>query len=141
MMTMEHATPQKSWWGRNWKWLVPVGCLLPILACAAIFASIIFGVMAALKGEVYERSLELVQNDPEARQALGTPIVAGSSISGSINTSNGTGTTDITYPVSGPNGLGEVRAAGTLSGGTWTLNSAVLSVDSTGEQIDLLAPE
>ena len=25
--------PRRSWWSRNWKWALPVGCLLPVLLC------------------------------------------------------------------------------------------------------------
>jgi len=27
---MEQSPPQRSWWSRNWKWALPVGCVLPI---------------------------------------------------------------------------------------------------------------
>jgi hypothetical protein len=40
--------PQPNWLGRNWKWVVPVGCLLPVLlvgGCALMVFFFAAGVM------------------------------------------------------------------------------------------------
>ena len=139
---MEHAAPRPSWWSRNWKWFLPVGCLLPMLICGGIIAAIVFGVMGALKSaEPYVKSIEMVQNDPAAQAALGSPINAGFTISGEISVSNGDGDCDISYPVTGPNGTGTVAVEATRVAGVWSYDLVTLTIDATGEQIDLLAPE
>ena len=45
----DQAMPQKSWFGRNWKWVVPVGCLTPILVCGGFF-TLIFGAVFGMLG-------------------------------------------------------------------------------------------
>ena len=40
--------PRPNWFGRNWKWVVPVGCLLPVLlagGCALMVFSFATGLM------------------------------------------------------------------------------------------------
>src|SRR4051794_33678843 len=113
--------PKRSWWGRNWKWVVPVGCLLPLLSCGGGIIAIFFGVTGIIKSsEPYKHALALAQSNPAVVAALGTPITAGKFSGGTYNVSNGSGSANFVIPISGPKGSGAIYVVATRSGGKWT---------------------
>lgn len=66
---------QKSWWKRNWKWLVPVIGII-LISMATFFSSGMDGVATDLiqayaDTELYENALEKVKSDPRAIELLG----------------------------------------------------------------------
>ncbi|MGV8815798.1 MAG: cytochrome c oxidase assembly factor Coa1 family protein [Gelidibacter sp.] len=66
---------QKSWWKRNWKWLVPVGGI--ILISLGIFINSGMGgiitdfAQSYSDTELYENALLKVNNDPKINKLLG----------------------------------------------------------------------
>jgi hypothetical protein len=56
---------------------------------------------------------------------------------GSIETNNDDGEVDIYYTATGPNGVAEMRVAGTKLNGEWTYREMTATVD--GQTIDLQA--
>ena len=91
---MTNETPE-TWWGRNWKWVVPAGCLVPVL-----FVLLIAGAAFSLMkhSAAYANALDTARADCAVRQALGTPIEAGWLVSGSVS-------------VNGPSGHAELQQA------------------------------
>jgi hypothetical protein len=144
-MTVDYTRPpqqpgqlQPSWWTRNWKWVVPVGCL-GIVALGLIFVAAIIGVVfgAMKSSDVYRQALQRARNSPEVQSALGTPIEPGWFMSGNINVKNTTGDADITFPISGPKGKANVHAVATKESGRWNYSTLVVQVEG-GSTIDLL---
>lgn len=43
------ALPPPNWFGRNWKWVVPVGCLVPVLFLVGCVLAIFFFAISVLK--------------------------------------------------------------------------------------------
>ena len=83
---------RRSWWGRNWKWVVPAGCLVPVVICGGFVALLITVVFGAIKSSgAYTESLALVKQHPVAQQLLGDPIEPGFIVTGSINVSGPSG--------------------------------------------------
>src|ERR1044071_8924922 len=100
---------QKGCLGRNWKWMLPVGCLGLILVAVAVGAGIFFFAMSALKSsDVYKGALERTRSNPEARVALGEPIKDGWLVQGNVNFSGGSGTANLQIPVSRPQKSGGI---------------------------------
>ena len=137
--------PAPGWWSRNWKWFVPTGCclgsLLGLVLAVAVFGFSIFaiftGVSAALKGsEPYKVAVARAKADPKVATSLGNPLDEGFPM-GSVNTNNGAGDVDLKIPLSGPKGKGTIYVVGTKSGGIWTYSKMSLTVDGSGETIDL----
>ncbi|MEM6393926.1 MAG: cytochrome c oxidase assembly factor Coa1 family protein [Planctomycetota bacterium] len=132
------AQPRKSWFGRNWKWLVPLIVLSPILVCGGVITLLVVSVFGMLKGsQPYEDVLVAAQNNPALVAQLGEPIEAGMGISGSINYMNDDGDADLSYDVSGPNGSATLRVVGTKTNGVWSYTVMTASVEG-GSTIDLL---
>jgi len=136
------ATPQpppQGWWSRNWKWFVPTGCCLtPLVLGCAIAAFVIVVVFGALKQtDVYQTAVTRAKSNSQVMAALGQPISEGWFLSGNTNVNGGSGTADLTIPISGPKGKGTIYAVATKSAGEWNYSKLVVKIDRSGETIDL----
>jgi hypothetical protein len=134
--------PQRSWWSRNWKWALPVGCLLPLLLCgggAVLFVFVIYGaVTGAIKSsDAYSEGMARARANPEVVAALGEPIESGFWISGSINVNGPSGDVDVSIPISGPKGSGTLYIAGTRSAGRWQYSTMAVEIPGRASRIDL----
>ena len=128
-----------SWWSRNWKWFVPVGCLSAIVLAVAFVAVIVVFVFGIMKSsDVYKEALAEATTNEIVIEALGTPIEPGLVISGNINVSGSSGNADIAIPISGPRGEATIYAVAAKSAGQWEYSMLVVQLEGTGEQIDLL---
>jgi hypothetical protein len=138
-MTPEGSmAPQQSWWSRNWKWVVPAGCLGMLLSCGCLGA-IIFGVtFQAIKGSsIYTEAIATASQSPEVREALGEPVTSDGLPQGSVQTSNDTGTARLSIPLRGPKGEGTLVVDAYKRAGAWQYNRLEVDVPGRGP-IDLL---
>jgi hypothetical protein len=136
---------KKGWWGRNWKWFVPVGCLGLIVMVVGGIALLVVAIFGAVSGLIkssypYSEGLARVQASAEVRQVLGSPVEAGFFLSGSINVSGSSGHADIAIPISGPKGSGWLYAVADKSAGKWTFTRLEVEIEGRAERIDLLEP-
>lgn len=130
---------ETNWWGRNWKWFVPVGCLGTLVLFVCFTALIIFFVFGLIKSsDVYNDAIAKVKTNPSVQEIIGTPIEEGIFISGSIKTSGPSGNASISIPVSGPKGKGTIFVEAEKSAGQWTFSTLVLEIKETKQRIDLL---
>lgn len=134
-----NAPPERThWWGRNWKWFVPTGCLGMLLLAAGfvfVIVSIVFGAMKS--SDAYKTALAKVQADPRVVNTLGSPIRDGFFVSGTTNVSGSSGHADLTVPISGPKGKGTIYFVATKFAGEWSFSKLIVEVGKTGERIDL----
>lgn len=130
---------QKRWFGRNWKWFVPVGCLSMVVMAVAGVAAFIFFIFGAIKSsDVYQQALAKLRSNPAVVRELGEPIEAGWSVNGSINVSNDSGNADIRIPVSGPKKSGTVYVVATKRVGKWDFSALEVEVEGESKRINLL---
>lgn len=128
-----------NWWSRNWKWVVPVGCLVPILLVGGCFASIFWVATTAMKSsDVYKDALLKAQENPEVVEALGTPITAGFFTGGNINTNGPSGEAAFSIPLSGPKGKGKIHLEAEKSAGEWSYSTLEVEIENPAKRIDLL---
>ena len=139
---LPRALPPKkptTWWQKNWKWFVPVGCL-GLLAIftgfVALLVTIVFGMMKS--SDVYKDALAMARAEPAVEMALGTPIEEGLFVMGNINISGSSGQADIAIPISGPHDKGTIYAVAEKSAGQWTFSVLVVEIETTGDRIDLM---
>lgn len=129
---------ERSWLGRNWMWLLPVGCLLPFVAVGGCVALVVVGVFGALKAsDAYNLSLAAVKADQAVVEVLGEPIEPSLLVSGNIHVSTQGGNADVHYDVTGPKATGTVHAVAFKEAGSWKFRSLVVET-STGEKINVL---
>jgi len=130
---------QGNWFSRNWKWLIPVAVLSPILLCGGaitLFLTVVFG--AIRNSGAFTEAMERARNHPEVRQALGQPIEAGYFVSGQISTGGGSGDADLSIPLSGPDGSGTLTVEASHTGGPWQFQTLRFSGQNTNQSISLL---
>ncbi len=131
--------PTRNWWSRNWKWLVPSGCLTILLLFAIFVFAIIsfaFGIMKS--SDVYKDTLVKVSADPAVIEALGSPIKDGLFFSGSTNVNGASGEANLAIPISGPKGKGTIYVVAEKSAGLWNYSILAVEIAKTKERIDLL---
>lgn len=137
---MEELIQRKSWFSRNWKWVLPTGgCLLAIVLIVAFAGSLIWGVTSLMSdSQAYQDAMEEATNNPKVLSLLGEPIETDGMSGGSINYSNGYGTAKLTIPIKGPNGKGTIRVEGSGVKENWTYEKMEVFIVKSDEIIDLL---
>lgn len=124
--------------GRNWKWMLPVGCLGLILGLVALVAGILFVAMSAMKSsDVYQGALKAAQAHPEAVERLGEPIKDGWLVKGNVKVDAGGGSANLEIPVSGPKRSGTLLVRAVSPDGAWMYEKLDLAVEG-GETVSLL---
>ena len=140
MTDQNELIEQKSWWNRNWKWVVPVGgCLTLIILFIAFLATVIFRATKMMSGsEPYQDSLTKAQQNEQVIELLGEPIETVGIMQGSISFSNNDGDADIRIPIKGPNGEGIIYVVAEKRNDVWTYSEQEVRIDQNNEVIDLL---
>src|SRR6267143_465342 len=121
--------PRKGWWGRNWKWFVPSGCLTILLLAAGfgfLIVTIVFGAMKS--SDAYKAALSKTKADPRVVSALGSPITDGFYVLGKTNVSGTSGQADMTVPISGPKGKGTIYFVASKFAGQWTFSKLMVEI-------------
>jgi hypothetical protein len=134
-----HASdaPPPTWWGRNWKWVVPV--LAAFLL--ALFAAFVLGVLGLVFGmmkssEPYRHAVGRAQSDPQVIAALGSPVMAGWFVQGSFTHDGASGTADLSIPLDGPTADGTLYVVAEKRAGEWRYDTLAVNVEG-GERIVL----
>jgi TonB family protein len=124
--------------GRNWKWMLPVGCLGLIVIAVAVIGGIFLVAMSAIKSsDVYKGALERARANHEAVAVLGEPIKDGWLVKGNINFSGPSGTANIEIPVSGSKNSGTLYVRAVYEGDAWIYEKLDLAAKG-GQTISLL---
>ncbi|MEP0263125.1 cytochrome c oxidase assembly factor 1 family protein [Dokdonia sp.] len=140
MTDQNELIEERSWWKRNWKWVVPTGgCLTLILLLVFFVGAAIFGATKMMSGsEPYQEGLTKAQSNEQVIELLGEPIENNGIMQGSINFSNNSGDADIRVPIKGPKGEGTVYIVGEKHNGVWTYSELEVRIDQNSEVINLL---
>jgi hypothetical protein len=132
---------QKSWLGRNWPWLIPVGgCLTVILLFVFGVGAIIFGVSKAISDSApYQYAVKEASQSNAVMAILGEHIETNGIMQGNISVENGdSGHVDITIPIKGSKAKGFVSIKGKKVDGEWVYEDLFVLIKETNEKINLL---
>jgi len=130
--------PPTNWLGRNWKWAVPVGCLLPLLFLGGCAIAIFFFATGVMKqSDVYKTALARAQTNPAVIEAIGSPISQTGIVSGSSNVTGPSGEAKLSIPLRGPKGKATLYVEATKSADIWYFQTMQVKIEKTGERIDL----
>jgi hypothetical protein len=115
-----NATAERSWWQRNLKWIITAAVLLGLLCLGLFIAAVLLLATTAMRSnDVHRTAMERVSQHPAAIASLGEPIEPGWLSSGSLQVDARSGTADLSIPVSGPRGRGDISVLARKRGGTW----------------------
>ena len=136
-----NATAERSWWQRNLKWVITAGVLLCLLFFGLFIAAILLLATTAMRSnDVHRTAMAQVSAHPDAVALLGVPVEPGWFSSGSIEVNPRSGKADLSIPVSGPRGRGDISVMAHKSGGTWCFRQLQLEVEGHAP-IELRTPE
>jgi hypothetical protein len=134
--------PPRSWWQRNWKWVVPGGCFALFALFALFLASVASLAFTVIRHTaVFHEAVMRAEANPQVRAELGEPIRQGWWVSGQVNTTGSSGNADIAIPLTGSKSSGRVYAVAHKSAGRWTYDTLEVEVEGRPERISLLVGE
>jgi hypothetical protein len=129
----------RSWWSRNWKWLVPSGCLTLLVLFGLFIGSIFYGVTSVMKNsDVYVHSLTLAKENEKVTSLIGKSIDADGMTTGNISTTNDSGEADLTYSVKGTKGKGSIHVIAHKENNVWNYELIEFNADGSNQKINLL---
>ncbi len=128
-----------GWWSRNWKWVVPTGCLGMALALASLVVLMVWSVGRMMKSsDAYRMAIARAKANPEVVRALGEPIEEGFFVSGSIQTAGSSGSASLTCPIRGPKGKGTVYVEAVRFAGEWRFRELKAGLPGQAGLVDLM---
>ncbi|MCP3144286.1 cytochrome c oxidase assembly factor Coa1 family protein [Pyxidicoccus xibeiensis] len=130
--------PQRGWWSRNWKWMVPVGCLGVLASCGCLGAMLVgTSLTSILQGPPRTEAEAIATSDEEVRARLGPPIDVDWPRESFVHKNNGRTRAKYSIPLDG------AKADGTLhveaeqdDGGPWRYSTLEVELED-GTRIDL----
>jgi|ERR1700682_2689235 len=133
------AQKKGNWWTRNWKWVVPAGCLVILAQLAVFIMSIFLIIMGAMKStDIYKDVMAKAKANPAVIEALGSPIKEGLFVSGNTNVNGPSGESNLAIPIYGPKGKATIYLKAEKSLGRWHYSDLVVEIEETKQRIDLL---
>ncbi|MDE0535243.1 MULTISPECIES: cytochrome c oxidase assembly factor Coa1 family protein [unclassified Tenacibaculum] len=134
---------QKSWFGRNWLWFIPLtGCLGFILLIVLGLGAAFFGVSNMINNATpVEYAIELAAKNELVIKNLGEPIEKYGIPSGNISLTNDDGDVDFSIPIRGNIGEGTLVVRGIKIDGEWVYEDLYVRIRDTQEEINLLEKE
>lgn len=134
---------QKSWFGRNWLWFIPLtGCLGFILLIVLGVGAAFFGVSKIMTNSTpIEYAIEQASKNELVTENLGEPIEKYGIPSGSISLENDGGDVDFSIPIRGDKGDGTLVVRGIKVSGEWIYEDLYVIIKETQEEINLLEKE
>ncbi|MBS7334325.1 MAG: hypothetical protein KIG88_12085 [Weeksellaceae bacterium] len=129
----------KSWFNRNWKWAVPLGCLSTIgLFFVLLFGGLFFGVSKMMSSnDGTTQAISIINQDQNVKEKLGENIETDGIFSGNISTSNNSGEMNISVPVKGSKGTGTAIIIAEKEFDKWNYEKIAVQIDETGEVIQI----
>jgi len=111
-----------------------------VLATVGLFVGgLMFTVENSIhSSEIYQASLKEAESSPCVTAAIGSPLTPGWGTSGSTTESSENGTAELSIPVHGPKGKGDLNLEGEKQRGVWRIKSLILVHGS--EQIPIEPP-
>lgn len=133
---------QKSWFGRNWLWVLPVGgCLTVIILFVFGVGAVFFGVKKAFEESTpLKVAFEQIENHPKANEAIGDSFDVEGMPQGNMSFSNDDGTFDAKIPIKGSNGEGTLVIKANKKDGVWTYHDLFLVTKTEQDTIHLEKP-
>ena len=132
--------PRPTWFGRNWKWFIPLICIVPVALFIGFFVLLFTVITGVLKStDAYQIPLATAKTNSLVISAIGSPVKDGFFTTGNVHSSAATtANANLAIPISGPNGRATIHVVATKSSGIWTFST--MTVTAGGTTINLQSP-
>jgi len=105
-----------------------IGTLAAVSVVVLFVIPLFFGVDAMMRrSDAYKLTLNTAQASPCVTNALGSPLEPGWMVTGGISESSTEGSANLSIPVSGPKGKGNLDVDATQLNGKWRIDSLVFT--------------
>jgi hypothetical protein len=132
----------KTWFERNWKWLVPLLVVVALFVFSAFVGGLIYIVESTLRTSYpYQLAVKRATESPAVAAKLGTPLHIGWFVAGELGFDGSEGSARLGIPISGPKGRGRIKVVGKKHASHWNFETLELDVSGQDEPIPLLEPE
>ena len=129
---------QKSWFSRNWGWLLGGGCLSIIVVVVLVIVGAFYKISDSISGaEPYVYALSKATENQKVIDYLGEPIESNGLGSTNYSYKNGSSTANLTIPIKGLNDEGEIIVEAEKINNEWTYNTLYVKIDGESEFIYL----
>lgn len=130
---------EKSWFARNWGWVLGGGCFVLILIVALGIGSLIFGVSKMFTSSTpFKYAMEQATSNQDVKDLIGSPIETDGIMQGNINLSGDDGAADFKILIKGSKGKGRIVVIATKDYGKWKYEKLYVQIKDSEEQINLL---
>ncbi|WP_034060627.1 cytochrome c oxidase assembly factor Coa1 family protein [Lacinutrix jangbogonensis] len=124
---------QKSWFSRNWGWLLGGGCLSIIVVVILLIVGAFYKITNSIKdSEPYSHAFSKAIENEKVIYFLGEPIETNGIGTSNFKFNNGQGEARLIIPIKGPKGEGSITVDAENSTDYWIYNE--LSVVIAGEE-------
>ncbi|AUC83097.1 cytochrome c oxidase assembly factor Coa1 family protein [Lacinutrix sp. Bg11-31] len=131
-------TEQKSWFSRNWGWLLGGGCLSIIVVVVLVIVGAFYKISNSISGsEPYTYAFSQAIENQEVIGFLGEPIESDGMGSTSYKNTNGKSTVSLTIPIKGSIDEGEIIVEAEKINNEWAYNTLYVKIDGESELIYL----
>lgn len=130
---------RKSWFARNWGWVLGGGCLTIIIIGILVVVGVVATVSNSITGsEPYTYAYEKAIDNNFVKQYIGEPIETNGIGSTDYNFSNGVSTTNLNIPIKGPKAEGVIVVDAEKIDDEWVYKQLYFLGDTETEIINLL---
>ncbi|MEM5563574.1 cytochrome c oxidase assembly factor Coa1 family protein [Psychroserpens sp. AS72] len=130
---------RKSWFSRNWGWVLGGGCLSFIVIIVLIAGGIFYKVSNTVKeSEPYKHAYTTTIENERVIEFLGTPIETDGIGNSSYKYSNGLTSAALEIPIKGPKDEGVIIVDAEKINDEWVYNLLYVKIDGETETINLL---
>ncbi|GGI56480.1 cytochrome c oxidase assembly factor Coa1 family protein [Winogradskyella haliclonae] len=130
---------KKSWFSRNWGWVLGGGCLTLIIVFVVFIGSIVFGVSKMFTSSTpYKYAIEQASANEKVISILGEPIEKDGIMNGNITLNGDDGEADFKIPIKGPKAEARIVVVAIKTNGDWTYERLFVQIKETQEEINLL---
>ncbi len=135
--------PEKNWFKRNWKWLVP--SLLFLILCGAILSLISIGnttdvIQAYSDNSLYEKAIEKAKTNQRVIEVIGEieQIDKLAILEGTAIYSNNNNSIETSIRIKGTKGKGKMDIVADKKGTEWIYNKINIRIKNPKEEIQIL---
>jgi len=129
---------QKSWFSRNWGWVIGGGCLTMIVIGVLVIGGIIYKVAdAVVESEPYTHAYALATKNEKVIEFLGEPIDKNGMGNTKFNYNNGISKAELSIPIKGPKDKAVIFVKGEEIDDEWTYSTLYVKIDGQTEIIEL----